>query len=61
MNTQLTPKKNNPLNEPESKYEKIVEDKSIYFFNSLDEMAEVNYAQLATLTPEQHLQNAKED
>lgn len=46
------------MNEPDSKYEKTVENKSIHFFNSLDEMAEDNYAWLATLTPEQHLQNA---
>ncbi len=31
---------------------------SIHFFSTFEEMAEDNYAWLATLTPEQHLQNA---
>ncbi|MCF8255465.1 MAG: hypothetical protein K9I36_07770 [Bacteroidia bacterium] len=33
-------------------------NKEIHFFSSLDEQAEDNYRWLATLTPEQHLQNA---
>ena len=32
--------------------------KSIHFFTSLNEMEEVNYKWLASLTAEQHLQNA---
>ena len=33
-------------------------NKPIHFFSSLDEQAEDNYKWLASLTPEQHLQNA---
>ncbi len=35
-----------------------MKDNSIHFFNSLEEMSDDHYSYLATLSPEQHLQNA---
>jgi hypothetical protein len=35
-----------------------MKDNSIHFFNSLKEMSDDHYSYLATLSPEQHLQNA---
>jgi hypothetical protein len=44
--------------EPYLNYGKTTDGKSIQVFSSFDKQEEDNYKWLATLTPEQHLQNA---
>lgn len=50
--------KENKANEPQPSYGNSSDDKTVHIFSSMTEMEEDNYRWLATLTPEQHLQNA---
>ncbi len=53
------PAKSNEVSEPVINYPDLPSSKKIFtIFNSHVEMEEENYKWLASLTPEQHLQNA---
>ena len=52
-------KENNEVNEPREDYNSGAKDApAISFFNSIEQQEEEHYKWLASLTPEQHLQNA---
>lgn len=52
-------KENNEVNEPQVGYNSGAKDApEISFFNSIEQQEEEHYKWLASLTPEQHLQNA---
>lgn len=51
-------KDTNILNEAEATYTSGSAGNTVYFFNTIDEQEADNYQYLASLSPEQHLENA---